>query len=437
MTATPGLDDTHDPARRCWVAGADGDTDFPIQNLPFGIFSRPGEAPRGGIAIGGCIIDLAALVESDALQGEAALAARAASAPTLNALMALGRGPRLALRRAVSDLLHDASPAQAQTRRALHDIADCTLHLPCAIGDYTDFYVGIHHARNIGLQFRPDNPLLPNYKHIPIAYHGRASSVRVSGHNVRRPNGQTKPPGMEQPVFGPTARLDYELELGVWVGPGNAAGEPIPIGEAGEHIAGYCLLNDWSARDIQAWEYQPLGPFLSKNFATTISAWVVTPEALAPFRVAQAPRPDGDPLPLPYLADAADQSNGALDIDLEVWLNTPGLRGRALPLHRLALSSARHMYWTPAQMLAHHASGGCDLRAGDLLGTGTLSGPDPGSFGSLLETALGGTRPVTLADGSTRGFVQDGDEVILRARAKRAGFAAIGFGDCAARVQSG
>ena len=423
------IDDTHDPSRRSWVAGADDGPDFPIQNLPLGIFSPPGQKPRGGIAIGASILDLAALAESGAIQGDALQAAREADAPSLNALLALGRGARQALRRAVSDLLKHAAPNQSSTSRLLHSMQDCALHLPCAIGDYTDFYAGIHHARNIGLQFRPDAPLLPNYKHIPIAYHGRASSVRVSGQAIRRPNGQIRPPDAPGPVFGPSARLDYELELGIWVGPGNALGEPIPIASAAEHIAGYCLLNDWSARDLQAWEYQPLGPFLSKNFATTISPWIVTPEALAPFRAPQPPRPAGDPQPLPYLLDEADPAAGALGIDLDIFLRAAGLSP-----HRLAATSTRHLYWTPAQMLAHHASGGCNLRPGDLLGTGTISGPGPGSFGSLMEAAQGGRAPIQLPDGTERGFLVDGDEVILRARAKKDGFVSIGFGECRAEV---
>ena len=423
------IDDTHDPSRRSWVAGADHSPDFPIQNLPLGIFSPPGRKPRGGIAIGASILDLAALAESGAIQGDALQAAREADAPSLNALLALGRGARQALRRAVSDLLKHAAPNQSSTSRLLHNMQDCALHLPCAIGDYTDFYAGIHHARNIGLQFRPDAPLLPNYKHIPIAYHGRASSVRVSGQAIRRPNGQIRPPDAPGPVFGPSARLDYELELGIWVGPGNALGEPIPIASAADHIAGYCLLNDWSARDLQAWEYQPLGPFLSKNFATTISPWIVTPEALAPFRAPQPPRPAGDPQPLPYLLDESDQAAGALGIDLEIFLRAAGLSP-----HRLAATSTRHLYWTPAQMLAHHASGGCNLRPGDLLGTGTISGPGPDSFGSLMEAAQGGRAPIRLPDGTERGFLLDGDEVILRACAKKDGFVSIGFGECRAEV---
>jgi fumarylacetoacetase len=306
--------------------------------------------------------------------------------------------------------------------------------MPARVGDYTDFYAGIHHATNVGKQFRPDSPLLPTYKYVPIGYHGRASSIGVSGGSVRRPNGQRKPATETVPSFGPSRNLDYELEMGIWIGPGNALGEPIAIGEAADHIAGYCLLNDWSARDIQGWEYQPLGPFLAKNFATTISPWIVTPEALAPFRTAQTSRPEGDPDPMPYLLDPTDQDAGALAIDLEVLLETPAMREAGLPAHRLALSNARHMYWTAAQLVAHHASGGCNLQPGDLLGTGTISAPEESGFGSLLETTNGGRKPLALPSGETRRFLEDGDTVILRARGVRDGHASIGFGECRATI---
>ena len=430
------LDATHDPARRSWVAGADGHPDFPIQNLPLGVFSPSGEgAPRGGVAIGDMVLDLAALAASGLLSGEAQRAAEAGSGAVLNPLLGLGAGPRRALRAALSALLSAENAARRDRMTLmLRSAADCAMHLPAAIGDYTDFFAGIHHATNTGRQFRPDQPLLPNYKHVPVAYHGRASSVRVSGVPFRRPNGQRKPADADAPVFGPSRRLDYELEMGVWIGPGNAPGEPIPIGDAHRHIAGYGLLNDWSARDIQGWEYQPLGPFLAKSFATTVSPWIATPEALAPFRVAQPARPEGDPRPLPYLLDEADQDGGALDIELEVLLVTAGLRERSLPPHRLAFSNARHLYWTPAQMATHHACGGCDLRPGDLLGTGTISGPGAEACGSLLETTNGGRQAIALASGEEHRFLEDGDEVILRGRAKRDGFVPIGFGDCRAVV---
>jgi fumarylacetoacetase len=433
MSGTP--DETHDPARQSWVASANGHPDFPIQNLPFGVFSPRGAGPRGGVAIGEGILDIAGLCTTGLLTGEAARAAEAASGATLNPLLALGAGPRRALRGRLSELLAIGSSAEAQLRPLLYEASDCTVGLPCAIGDYTDFYVGIHHAMNIGKQFRPDNPLLPNYKYIPVGYHGRASSVRPSGVAVRRPNGQTKAPDAASPSFGPCQKLDYELELGVWIGPGNSLGEPILVGQSAEHIAGYCLLNDWSARDFQAWEYQPLGPFLSKNFTSTISCWIVTPEALAPFRIAQPARLEGDPAPLPYLLDPADQASGALDLDLEVLLLTPALWERGLSPHRLSNSNACHMYWTAAQMVTHHTCGGCDLRSGDLLGTGTISGPDAGSFGSILEATLGGRQPIVLETGEERRFLEDGDEVFFHARATREGFVSIGFGECRASIQ--
>ncbi len=368
------------------------------------------------------------------LGGDAARALAAATSNTLNGFLSLGAAPRSALRTQLSELLVEGSPARAKLEGMLHAAADCTMLLPAEIGDYTDFYVGIHHATNVGRLFRPDNPLLPNYKYVPIGYHGRASSIRVSGTPFRRPNGQRKPAAETVPSFGPCRNLDYEMELGVWVGPGNELGQPIPIDKAREHIAGFCLLNDWSARDIQAWEYQPLGPFLAKNFATTISPWIVTPEALAPYRIAQPARPEGDPQPLAYLLDATDQREGALDVELEVLLSTEGLRNQGLPPHRLSLGHARNMYWTVAQMIAHHSCNGCNLRPGDLLGTGTLSSPTEDGFGSLLEITQGGRKPIELASGETRRFLENGDEVILRARARRDGVAPIGFGECRATV---
>jgi fumarylacetoacetase len=430
------LDQTHDPKLESWVASANGHPDFPIQNLPLGIFSPSGGEPTGGVAIGDRILDLPAALAAGLFTGEAAKAAEAASRATLNLFLALGPGPRRALRMRLSELLAQGCPEQGSVEPCLHDAAACTLHLPAHIGDYTDLYVGIHHATNVGKQFRPDNPLLPNYKYVPIGYHGRASSIRPSGVPVRRPKGQVKPPDALVPSFGPSQRLDYELELGIWIGPGNALGESIPISEAAEHVAGYCLLNDWSARDIQAWEYQPLGPFLSKNFASTISAWIVTPEALAPFRIAQPTRPEGDPAPLPYLLDEVDQREGGLDVELEVLLLTPGLREKGLPPHRLGLSNAKNMYWTVAQMVTHHTCNGCNLQPGDLFGTGTISGPDEVSCGSILEATLGGKNPIALASGEERRFLEDGDEVILRARGRREGFAPIGFGECRATIMA-
>src|SRR5262245_26114181 len=428
------IDETHSTTRRSWVASANGHADFPIQNLPFGVFTPPGGAARGGVAIGDEIFDLAAAIELGLFNGPAARAAEAAAGATLNPLFALGRDARLTLRRRLSDLL-DADSAErdrieALRSRLLHRAEDCCLELPAAIGDYTDFFAGIHHATNAGKLFRPDNPLLPNYKYVPIGYHGRASSIRVSGATVRRPNGQRKGASETVPTFGPSRSLDYELELGVWIGPGNELGIPITIADAGNYVAGFCLLNDWSARDIQGWEYQPLGPFLGKSFFTTISPWVVTPEALAPFRTAQASRPAGDPGPLPYLWNAADQAGGGLDVELEVFLLTAGLEEKRLPAQRLSTGNARHLYWTVAQLVTHHSSGGCNLRPGDLFGTGTISAPSDDGLGSLLEISAGGRRPLALASGETRRFLEDGDTVVMRARCRHEGFASIGFGEC-------
>lgn len=430
----PHLDETHDPDRRSWVNSANGHPDFPIQNLPLGVFSPPGGTPRAGVAIGDMILDLGGVNAAGLLAGEAARAADAAANGILNGLFALGAGPRRALRARVCDLLTEGNDRIGRIERLVHAVSDCSMHLPAQIGDYTDFYVGIHHATNVGKLFRPDNPLLPNYKYVPIGYHGRASSVTISGTGISRPAGQRKLPDEPAPTFGLCLQLDFELELGIWIGPGNAPGEPIPIGEASEHVSGFCLLNDWSARDIQAWEYQPLGPFLSKDFGTTISPWVITPEALAPFRVTQPPRAAADPTPLPYLRHEIDQREGGLDLDLEVLLLTPALDTSGDAPHRLSRSSTRHMYWTVAQMVAHHTSNGCNLRPGDLFGSGTISAPDGDGYGSLLEATHGGKRPLRLSSGEERRFLEDGDEVILRARASREGFAQIGFGECRGRV---
>ncbi|MCC6887544.1 MAG: fumarylacetoacetase [Hyphomicrobiales bacterium] len=431
------LDATHDARRRSFVDSANGHPDFPIQNLPFGIYSRGGERPRGGVAIGEEILDLKMACEAGLFAGEAKRAAEAASGARLNPLFALGAGARALLRARLSELL-DADGSARREIEAMRPLlfcraADCDMHLPVRIGNFTDFYAGIHHATNSGSLLRPDDPLLPNYKHIPVAYHGRASSIRVSGTEVRRPHGQRKPQGgASEPEFGPCRYLDYELELGVWIGPGNRLGAPIPIAEATAHVAGFCLLNDWSARDIQAWEYQPLGPFLAKNFATTVSPWVITPEALAPFRMAQTPRSEGDPCPLDYLRNDDDQARGAFGIDLEASILTPAMRASGATPYRLAASNARHLYWTVAQMVAHHTCGGCNLETGDLIGTGTISAPD--GVGSMLELTRGGREPVTLPSGETRRFLDDGDEVIFHAQARRDGFVSIGFGECRGRI---
>lgn len=358
----------------------------------------------------------------------------AAMQPELNALLACTPGERRALRHVLAKLLSDPL-LRGDVEAALHPIEKIDMHVPARIGDYTDFYVGIHHATNIGRLFRPDNPLLANYKHVPIGYHGRASSIRPSGVPVVRPSGQTKPADKAGPEFGPSRRLDYELELGLWIGQGNPLGTGIPISRAGEHIAGICLLNDWSARDVQAWEYQPLGPFLAKNFHTSISPWIITTDALAPYRLAQPARPQGDPQPLSYLLDTQDQLTGALALELSVWLTTAAMRAQSLPEHRLSIVQATAMYWTPAQIVAHHTSNGCNLNPGDLLGTGTISGPTDGSFGSLMELTAGGAKPLSLPTGETRTFLEDGDEIVLRATASADGRVPLGLGECRAIVR--
>jgi fumarylacetoacetase len=432
------IDETHDPQRESWVASARGHAEFPIQNLPFGVFSRGGGAPQGGVAIGDMIFDLKAGIEAGLFSGIAASAAEAASGPALNPLMALGKGARQALRRQLSTLLAADNPDRAKlealSSRLLHNAADCTLHLPAAIGSFTDFFAGIHHARNGGMRRDPNNPLNPNYKYLPVAYHSRASSVRPSGVPIRRPNGQRKAANEDAPSFGPCQKLDYELELAVWIGPGNELGEPIPIAQAADHVFGLGLVNDWSARDVQGWESQPLGPFLGKNFGSTVSPWLITTEALAPFGVAQPARPAGDPRPLPYLWDEADQRTGAFDIALEALLSTEGLRTKGLPPHRMSTSNTTDLYWTIAQLVAHHTCGGCNLAAGDLFGTGTISGPTPEGYGSLMELSADGQRTITLASGETRTFLEHGDEVIFRAHCRKSGAVSIGFGECRARV---
>lgn len=436
------IDHTHDPDAMSWVASAaDPGTPFPIQNLPFGVFARRGcgEAPHVGVAIGDLVLDVAACAADGLLTGAALDAARDCAAPSLNALMARGPGAWTALRRAIFGLLDAAAPdadrLQDRVAPCLVPQEDAVLHLPASIGDYTDFYASVHHATNVGRQMRPDNPLLPNYKHVPIGYHGRASSIVVSGTPVRRPTGQSKPDGADAPLFGPSRRLDYELEVGVFIGPGNALGQPVPIEAIDDHLFGICLVNDWSARDLQAWEYQPLGPFLAKNFATTISPWVVTRDALEPFRVAPAPRPDGDPPPLPYLTGAVDHERGAIDLVLEVHLLTAAMRERGLAPQRLSRSNLRDLYWTLAQLATHHASNGCNLRPGDLLASGTVSGPSAESRGCLLELTSRGRDPIALPSGEERRFLEDGDEVILRGACRRDGAAAIGFGECRGTVR--
>lgn len=431
------LDATHDPARRSWVPSANADdTDFPVQNLPYGRLRRAGtdEPWRIGVAIGDQVLDLAAARAAGGWSPAVDAALAPLAAGDLNAFLALGPDAWQAVRAALVDALTDGSGREAALAAALLPRSAIELTMPLRVGDYTDFYAGIHHARTVGALFRPDQPLLPNYRWVPIGYHGRASSIGVGPQAVRRPRGQQAPVGdATVPRFGPSQRLDYELELGAVVGVGNAQGEPVPIGRAGAHLFGLVLLNDWSARDVQAWEYQPLGPFLSKNFASTISPWVVTMAALEPFRVPFA-RPVGDPVPLPYLDDADDRARGALDIALEVRLQTAAMRTRGEPAVRLSASNATDAYWTLAQLLAHHTVGGCNLQPGDLLGTGTLSGPAPGQGGSLLELTAGGRQRLTLPDGDTRAFLEDGDTVELHARCRRDGARGLGFGVCEGTV---
>ena len=432
----PHLNETHDPQLTSWVASAnDGRTDFPIQNLPFAIFRRQGssEAWRGGVAIGDQIVDMAAAVQAGMFTGDALAPAQAAAESSLNHLMGLGPQRLSSLRKALSKALQTGASQEAALKACLVPQAEAEYHLPARIGDYTDFYTSVYHATNIGKQFRPDNPLLPNYKWVPIGYHGRSSSIGVSGQAFKRPKGQVKPPDAEVPVLKASARLDIELEMGVLVGQANALGDAVPITEAESHIFGLVLLNDWSARDIQPWEYQPLGPFLAKNFASTISPWVVTMEALAPFR-APFSHPEGDPQPLPYLSSAANSAEGGLDIHLQALIETPAMRAAKVPPAAFTRTNYRHAYWTAAQMLTHHTVNGCNLQPGDLLGTGTLSGPTLDSACALIELTTGGQNPVQLPGGETRTWLQDGDTVILRGWCEKPGAVRIGFGECVGTV---
>lgn len=436
---TPKLDATHDPALRSWVAAAnDPDSDFPIQNLPFGVFRRRDSraAPAMGVAIGDRIVDLAACQRAGMLGRDAVPIAGLLGDDSFNRLIAEGREPLRALRRALVEILQ-AGNSGAERRASGITVAmgEVAMALPVRVGDYSDFYASIHHATNVGSMFRPENPLLPNYKHVPIGYHGRASSIVVSGAAIRRPSGQTRDDASAPPIFGPTRRLDYELELGVYVGRGNPLGEPIPLASAEEHMWGVSLVNDWSARDIQSWEYQPLGPFLAKSFATSVAPWVVTLEALAPFRVPPTARPAGDPEPLPYLASAANAAAGALDVTLDVWLRSAAMRERGEPAVRVSRGRFAEMYWTLAQMLTHHASNGCNLRPGDLIASGTVSNAAKDSRGCLLERTWRGSEPLALPGGERRSFLEDGDEVILRGFAEREGHRRVGLGECAGIVE--
>jgi fumarylacetoacetase len=430
------INETHDRTLASWVESANsGVTDFPIQNLPFGVFRRDGrnEPFRGGVAIGDQILDIAAAHKAGAFSGDAAAAAAHCTGPTLNGFMAMGPAAWSALRLALSRALREGSPMQGKLTACLVAQAHAEHAVPAEIGDFTDFYASVYHATTVGKLFRPDNPLLPNYKWVPIGYHGRASSIGASGQAFPRPVGQTLPKDAQTPVFGPSRRLDYELEVGIYIGVGNELGQRVPLADAEAHVFGLCLLNDWSARDIQGWEYQPLGPFLAKSFATTVSPWIVTMEALAPYRT-EWTRPEGDPQPLPYLESGENRRRGALDVQLEVWLETDQMRAARAGPAQLSRSSLRHSYWTVAQLVAHHTVNGCNLQPGDLLGTGTQSGPNADEAGSLLELSDAGKRPIALPHGETRTFLQDGDAVILRGWCEKPGFKRIGFGECRGTV---
>lgn len=434
------LDATHAPTLRSWVESAQRpDTDFPIQNLPLGVAAWPDGHVAPVVAIGDQVLDLGRAHAAGLLGALDPAIADALGAPTLNPLVALGRPALTALRAAASRMLRADTPegARAQAIAGLVvPAAAVTMRLPVAIGDYSDFYASIDHATNVGSMFRPDQPLLPNYRHVPIGYHGRASSIVPSGTAIRRPQGQVAANPAGPPTFAPTARLDYELEVGAVIGRGNALGAPIPLAEAEQHLAGLVLVNDWSARDVQAWEYQPLGPFLAKNFATTISPWVITLDALAPYRTAARPRGADEPAPLPYLTDAADAAQGAFAITLEVWLRSAAMRDAEMPAVRLSRGDFSTMYWTLAQMLTHHASNGCNLRPGDLLASGTVSGPTKDARGCLLELTWRGAEPITLPSGETRAFLADGDEVTLRGVCEAPGRPRLGFGTCTGIVEA-
>ena len=425
-----------DPALRSFVAGAnDANGDFPIQNLPFGSIDTG--QPVVAVRIGDFALDLD-LAADRSLLDLAAIAGDGVDATRLEyvflgdcaAVAALPAPVRRRLRVAVAGLLAEGSPRRKDVEACLHPLKGpeaVTELLPFAIGDYTDFYASLHHATNVGSMFRPTNPLLPNWKHVPIGYHGRASSIVPSGTPIVRPHGQTVASDEGPPGFGPSRLMDYELEVGFFVGEGNELGSTIPVADAWRRIFGFCLVNDWSARDIQKWEYQPLGPFLAKNFATSISPWVVTTEALEPFLVSGPPRGEGDPAPLAYLVDPAGRN---IDLTLEVLVASAAMREKGIAPTRVSLGGFREMFWTPSQMLAHHASGGCNMKTGDLLASGTVSGPTKESRGCLLERTWRGTEPITLGDGTERKFLQDGDEVILRGWCAKPGFPRIGLGEC-------
>jgi fumarylacetoacetase len=434
----PTIDATHASDLRSCVESANGHEEFPIQNLPIGVFAPDGQRPRGGIAIGDMILDLGATADAGLLTDAAALAARTAGTGALNAYLSLGSAQRAALRQQLSQLLRHDSAHRTDladaARPLLYPAAACEMHLPAQVGNFTDCMSSYHHMSRVGRQMQSGSPVYPNFHYVPIAYHSRASSVRVSGTELIRPCGQFLRPGATEPAFGPSEQLDYEVEIALWIAGENPLGQPVPIAQAAQRIAGISLLNDWSARDIQRWETLPLGPFLGKNFLTSVSPWIVSAEALAPFRTSLHPRPQGNPAPLPYLYDADDQQCGALQLSLETLLLTARMAADGLAPQRLALASLRDLYWTPAQLITHHTSNGCNLRAGDLIGTGTVSGPEEADAGCLLELTRRGRQPLQLANGEQRPWLYDGDEVILRAHCRREGFATIGLGECRGRV---
>ncbi len=444
------IDDTHDPNLESWVESAnETDHDFPIQNLPIGRFEEldedgdPTGDTRAAVAIGDEVVDLTMLWEAGLLEDLPLDLDEDESLDTID----LDLGSRLELRRILSSLLSAGADEEVQdsVRECfITEYTDMAITTPFDIGDYTDFYASVFHATNVGSMFRPDNPLLPNYKHIPIAYHGRASTVVVSGTDVRRPCGQTKADDAPAPSFGPCKLFDYELEVGAFVSPGSELGSRISIEEAEEHLFGICLVNDWSARDMQKWEYQPLGPFLAKSFATTISPWVVTMEALAPFRSPAMTRPAGDPSPLPHLYSRDNETTGGVDLTLEVHLASEQMRQKGLQPALLSRGTFRDMYWTLAQMLTHHTSNGCEMRDGDLIASGTVSGTTRESRGCLLELTWNGDpfadpkvvvpgtdrTPIELPTGEKRVFLADGDEVFIKGYCQRPGYRRIGFGEC-------
>ncbi len=434
------INETHDPNLKSWVESAnDPNTDFPIQNLPFcHVLGVAGPSFGLAVPIGDQILYLTDAIERGLFHSlpDEVVKQIADYQSDLRELMAKGGSSQI--RRRLVEILSDTADSGTRTKakECLQPLRNAEpFLLPVEqIGDYTDFYCSIYHATNVGSMFRPDNPLLPNYKYVPIGYHGRASSIVISGTDIKRPKGQNRSDAEKPPVFIPCKSLDYEMEVGFFVGQGNEIGTSIPIGEAEKHIFGLCLVNDWSARDIQAWEYQPLGPFLAKNFATTISPFVVTMEALAPFRTKAFEREEGDPAPLDYLADDNNAKFGGIDINLEVFIQTEKMRAEKIEPHMLSRSNMKDLYWTIGQMLTHHASGGCNLQTGDLIATGTISGKEKSERGSMLELSWRGTEPIDLPSGETRRFLEDGDEIIMKGYCEREGFRRIGFGECRGRI---